>query len=88
MSLRIRRATTDLRRAVLQIEQMPLAFAESVFGRHRPAECDCLTGEIAEEIAGVGRIGGVGEYVDVNVSVADVAEDHVAAGNSRSKLAR
>jgi hypothetical protein len=36
----------------------------------------------------VGRIGGVGDYVDVNVSVADVAEDHVAAGNSRSKLAR
>jgi hypothetical protein len=39
--------------AVLQLEQVALAFAEAVLGRHRSAEGHRLAGEVAEEIAGM-----------------------------------
>jgi len=57
----------DIRGAILQFEQVPLAFPEAVFGRHRAAKRDRLAGEVAEELAGARGIGRVGEDVEVNV---------------------
>ena len=55
-----------------------LALAEAVFGGDGAAERDGVGGELFEELGCDGSLGfGGGEHVDVEVSVADVAEDDV-----------
>src|SRR4051812_23754686 len=60
---------------------MRLAFAESVFGRYGTAQCYGFTGEFCNQILGAfGLLTRFRQDVHVNVSVANMSEDHVLSG--------
>src|SRR5471030_1560397 len=54
-----------------------------MFGGDGAAEFDGAAGELKQEVRSLRGIRGIGKYVDVNVSVADVAEDDIPAGEFR-----
>src|SRR5262249_18407325 len=68
-------------RRILQREHMRLALAESVLGRHGAAERHCLACELEHHVRGLLLLPGrAGEDIDVDMRIADVAEDDVLAG--------
>src|ERR1051326_3668638 len=65
---------------ILNRQQVRLPLAQAVLGGHRASELNGALRQLGEQGRGAIGIGGVGEQVDVDVRVADVAEDYVAAG--------
>src|SRR5689334_18758260 len=67
----------DLRRRILQREQMGFAFAKAMFGRYRAAQRYRLPRELDHDIfARFELLLRFRQYVHVDVCVADMAEDH------------
>ena len=73
----------DFGRRELQLQKMRFALAQPVFGRNGAAQRHGVAREFNHEQAGAGAI--VFRFrqdVDVHVRVADVSENHVAAGEA------